>query len=267
MKKRYLLPDDLWADIEPLLPKREVSELGGRPPVPDRAALTGILFVLKTGIPWEDLPLEMGCGSGVTCWRRLRDWQEAGVWPRLHRLFLARLQRADKIDWSRANLDSGSIPAPFGGEATGPNPTDRGKLGSKHPLVTDRQGIPLVIRLSAANEHDSPHFIPLLEAVPAIPGRRGRPRRRPHKLHADKGYDDPFCRAYLRRRGIRPRIARRGVESKERLGRHRWVVERDIAWLHQCRRLRVRYEKRADIHLAFLTLACSLIARRFLQRL
>jgi transposase len=109
-----LLPDSLWLIIEPLLPPAAPKPKGGRPPVPARAALTGILFVLRTGIPWEMLPAEMGCGSGVTCWRRLRDWQAAGVWDRLHRELLRRLQDADRIDWSRACVDSSSVAAKKG---------------------------------------------------------------------------------------------------------------------------------------------------------
>ena len=109
-----LLPDELWAIVEPLLPPKPPKPKGGRPRVPDRAALTGILFVLKTGIPWEYLPVEMGCGSGVTCWRRLRDWQAAGVWHRLHQVLLDRLGEADRIDWERASLDSASVPAKRG---------------------------------------------------------------------------------------------------------------------------------------------------------
>jgi transposase len=106
-----LVTDDLWALIEPLIPQHVPSPKGGAPPIPDRAALTGILFVLKTGIPWEYLPQEMGCGCGMTCWRRLRDWQQAGVWDRLHRVLLAKLRGADGIDWSRAVVDSASVRA------------------------------------------------------------------------------------------------------------------------------------------------------------
>jgi transposase len=109
-----LLPESLWLIIEPLLPQVAPKPKGGRPPVAARAALTGILFVLRTGIPWEMLPAEMGCGSGVTCWRRLRDWQAAGVWDRLHRELLRQLRDADRIDWSRACMDSSSIAAKKG---------------------------------------------------------------------------------------------------------------------------------------------------------
>jgi transposase len=114
-----LVSDELWALVAPLLPPEPPKPKGGRPRVSDRAALSGIIFVLKTGIPWEMLPPEMGCGSGVTCWRRLRDWQQAGVWDRLHRELLDRLGEADRIDWSRASLDSASIPAKRGAMPSG----------------------------------------------------------------------------------------------------------------------------------------------------
>ena len=104
---KELVSDELWAVIKPLLPPHRAQPgKRGRPPVPDRAALTGILFVLKSGIGWEDLPQEMGCGSGMTCWRRLRDWQQGGVWQRLHETLLAKLEAAHLLDWSRASVDS-----------------------------------------------------------------------------------------------------------------------------------------------------------------
>ena len=104
---KELVPDELWAIIAPLLPPhRALPGKRGRPPVPDREALSGILFVLRSGIPWEMLPKEMGCGSGMTCWRRLRDWHKAKVWKRLHEYLLARLEAAHLIDWSRASVDS-----------------------------------------------------------------------------------------------------------------------------------------------------------------
>src|SRR3954447_7824362 len=114
---KQLISDELWAAIEPLLPAKPADPKGGHPfTVPDRAALGGIVFVLKTGIPWEYLPLEMGCGSGMTCWRRLRDWQRAGVWDRLHGVPMDKLNAADKIDWSRAVVDTTSVRALRGGK-------------------------------------------------------------------------------------------------------------------------------------------------------
>lgn len=116
---KQLLADELWEVIEPLLPQPAKSPKGGRPPLENRRVLTGILFVLKTGIPWGDLPKEMGCGSGSTCWRRLRDWQVAGVWEQLHQILLGRLRAADKLDFSRAVVDSASVRAVGGGKKRG----------------------------------------------------------------------------------------------------------------------------------------------------
>ena len=157
-----------------------------------------------------------------------------------------------------------------GGELTGPNPTDRGKPGTKYHLLTDAAGFPLHVLASAANVHDSKLFEPLLETNPAVRGRRGRPgrpRRRPEKLHADKGYDYPRCRRYLQRRGIKVRITRRGIEGKTHLGRHRWVVERTISWLLRFKRLGVRYDRTEATVVPLLLLAITLInLRRLAQR-
>ncbi len=150
-------------------------------------------------------------------------------------------------------------PGEKGGEATGPNPTDRGRPGTKHHLLVDRNGIPLAALISPANWHDSRMLEPLLDAVRPIKGLWGRPRKRPDKVHGDKGYDFDRCRDACRKRGITPRIARRGIESSEKLGRYRWVVERTLAWLSRYRRLTVRYERLAEMHLALVTLACALI--------
>jgi transposase len=130
--------------------------------------------------------------------------------------------------------------------------------------VVDGQGIPLAVRLSAANVNEVTQLEESLDAIEPIKRPCGRPRKRPAKLHADKGYDSAANRQALRRRGIIARIARRGIESAEKLGRYRWVVERSLAWFNQFRRLRIRYERRADIHLAFLHLGCTLICWNFM---
>ena len=132
--------------------------------------------------------------------------------------------------------------------------------------MVDRNGTPLAVCLTGANRHDSVVFAELIDAIPAIKRPRGRPRRRPAKLHADKAYDMPRCRHALSRRRIKVRIARKGIDSSERLGRHRWVVERTLAWLNQFRRLTIRYERRQDIHEAFVSLGCSLICVNALSR-
>jgi transposase len=132
-------------------------------------------------------------------------------------------------------------------------------------VVVDRQGIPLAVALSAASVHDSRMMLETVDAIEPIKRPVGRPRKRPAKLHADKAYDSKPLRDELRRRSITPRIARRGIESSERLGRHRWVVERTLAWLNRYRRLRIRYERRADMHLAFLHIGCALICWNFVN--
>ena len=144
----------------------------------------------------------------------------------------------------------------FWGAKTGPNPTDRRKKGSKHHLVTDANGIPLSVILTGANRHDVTQLLPLVDSIPPIAGKIGRPIRRPDSLLGDRGYDSEPHRQQLRNRGIVPLLAKRWTENGSGLGIYRWVVERTHSWLHQNRRLRIRYEKRDDIHQAFLTIGC-----------
>ena len=162
---KQLVPDELWELIEPLLPKHKPSKFGGRPRVDDRTALTAIMFVLKTGIPWEDLPQELGC-SGMTAWRRLKEWNDTGVWLRLHQKILHMLEDAGKLDWRRAAINSSSVRAMRRGSKTGKNPTDRAKYGSKRHLLTDANGVILSASVTSANRHDATQAKPL--------GRTGR---------------------------------------------------------------------------------------------
>jgi transposase len=143
---------------------------------------------------------------------------------------------------------------------------DRGKPGSKIHVLCDRRGLPLTVLISAANTHDSQLLVPLLDSIAPIRTRRGRPRRRPVKLHADKAYDQPALRREVRRRGIVVRIARKGIESSQRLGRHRWIVEACLAWLQRNRRLVRRYERKAEHFQAFADLGCALLCYRRLLK-
>ncbi|MEV5934581.1 IS5 family transposase [Streptomyces sp. NPDC093250] len=264
----WLVSDGLWGRIEPLLPVRtRRPRYPGRLPLDDRKCLQGILFVLHTGIQWEWLPQELGFGSGMTCWRRLRDWHEAGVWDRLHQVLLTELHQAGKLDWSRAVIDGSHRQARRGGPKTGPSPVDRARPGSKHHVITDGNGTPLAVTLTGGNRHDVTQLLPLLDAIPHLKGRRGRPRHRPRQLFADRGYDYDKYRRLLWKRGIKPVIARRGVPHGSGLGTVRWVVERTNAWIHGFRRLRIRWDIRDDIHEAFLKLACCVITYRRVQAL
>ena len=257
-----LLPDDLWEKIEPLLPKRPARPKGGRPPLDNRKALTGILFILRTGIPWEYLPSEMGCGCGMSCWRRLRDWYRAGVWQKIHQHFLNDLRHAKKIDFSRFLVDAIHVRAVGGGSQTGPSPVDRRKLGSKMHQITDAQGVPLATRMTAANVNEVEELLPLVDAVPAIAGQPGHPRRRPAKVQGDAAYQSAAKEQALRRRKIEPVIAHQRRSHGSGLGKFRWFIERTLSWHKQFRRLRIRYERRAGFYYAFWKLASALICYR-----
>src|SRR5262250_629785 len=149
----WIVPDELWARIEPLLPVvPRRADHPGRRRLDDRKVLCGILFVLYTGIPWEFLPQELGFGSGMTCWRRLRDWHEAGVWQQLHEALLAELNAAGALDWSKAVVDSA-------------------KPGSKHHLITEAHGIPLAVSLTGGQRNDITQLMLLIAAIPPVRGR------------------------------------------------------------------------------------------------
>jgi transposase len=259
----WIVSDELWARIEPLLPvvvRR--ADHPGRKRLDDRTVLCGILFVLYTGIPWEFLPQELGFGSGMTCWRRLRDWNDAGVWTRLHENLLAELNAAGALDWSRAAIDGSHLRAMKGGPKTGPSPVDRARTGSKHHLITEGHGIPLQVSLTGGNRNDVTQLMPLIHTLPPVRGRRGHPRRKPETLFADRAYDHDTYRRQVTAAGITPIIARRGTPHGSGLGKYRWVVEQTFALLHWFRRLRIRWEIRDDIHEAFLRLACAIICFR-----
>lgn len=261
-----LLPDALWEKVEPLLPrpKRRRFRHPGRQPLDRRRVLTGILFVLRTGIRWNDLPCELGCGSGSRCRRYLKAWHEARVWDRLHALLLAELDDAGAIDWSRAAVDGSFVRSLGGGSKTGPSPVDRGRKGSKHHAVVDPHSIPLGATTTAANVPDVTALPEVVDAVPEVRGRRGRRKRRPRKLYGDRAYDSDPHRRRMRRRGIDPHFARRRTPHGSGLGKHRWMVERFFSWLHRYRRLRLRTDRGDRMHDAFLKLATCLICLRFL---
>ncbi|WP_435809970.1 IS5 family transposase [Streptosporangium sandarakinum] len=261
--REQAIVDGLWDRLAPLLPQRPRRfRHPGRLRRDDRAALAGILYVLRTGIGWQDLPTAAFGVSGSTCWRRLAEWHEQGSWQRLHEVLLAELRAVGALDLAHAVVDSSHVRAPQKGDHTGPSPVDRARPGSKHHLITDAGGVPLAVILTGGHRNDVTQLLPLIEAIPPIRGRRGRPLRRPKRIYADRGYDHDKYRRLVRQCGITPVIARRGTVHGSGLGRLRWVVERTLAWLHAFKRLRTRHERRADIHQALLSLACSTICLR-----
>jgi len=182
--------------------------------------LTGILFVLRTGIPCEYSPQEMGCGSGMTCWRRLKEWQEAGVWRRLHEVLLAKLDEAELIDWSRAAIDSSHVRA-FAGFQDRTEPCRPGAQRFKHHLIDCGRGSPLAVSPTGGNRNGITQLIPLVDAIPSVRGRRGRPHRRPKTLFGDRAYHSRRGRRELRARGISARIAWPKSEHGSGLGEER----------------------------------------------
>src|SRR2546428_7732949 len=242
---KLLVTDALWQRLQPLLPPlpQRRFRFPGRKPLDYRKILTGILFVLKTGIACEDLPAELGCGCGKTCRYYLRLWHQAGVWRRLHALLLAEHNGADQIDWSRALIDASFAKAPEGGEDTGPNPTDRSKSGSKHHVMTDARGIPLAATVTAANVNEVTQVLQVLTDMPPVGGKPGPKREKPERLQGDRGYDSEPVRQLVRWLGITPVLAARSTGHGSGLGVCRWFVARTISWLHPFGRLRRRLDR------------------------
>ncbi len=248
-----------------LPPEQPVGPAGGRPRVGHRTAIRAIWFVLSSGARWEDVPPELGC-SGRTAHRRLRAWEEAGIWDRLHADLLGMLKRDGELDLDTVIVDGVTVRAFGGGESTGPSPVDRGKPGSKHTVMVNEAGVPLVIRTAGANASDHDQILPVILDFPRVGGTPGRPKERPDAAYADRGYDSERLRELLRWLGIEPHIARRRTPHGSGLGKVRWVVERTISWLKGLRRLRVRYDRLGVIMDAWATLAASVICFRILRQ-
>ncbi|WTT99593.1 IS5 family transposase [Kitasatospora sp. NBC_00070] len=262
-----LVPDGLWRLAAPLIPSfASRRQGGGTAGLEDRAVFTAVVYVLTSGCAWRHLPPTFGV-SPATAHRRFAAWSKAGVWVRLHRAVLDELGVRGEVDWTSTIIDAASVRAKKGHAETGRNPVDRGKKGSKLHVLTDARGLPLAVGVSGANVHDSQALKPLVRGLPAVRSRRGPRRRRPDRLRGDKAYYSADTLAWLRQRGITPRIARPGVDSSERLGRHRWKIERSIAWLFGYRRLTVRYEREGSHFAAFLGLAAALTCYKKLAKI
>jgi transposase len=222
----WYIPDDLWDKVRPLLGREKQPGTVGRPTVPFRTCLDGILHVLRTGCQWKHAPREFGSGS--TLHRRFQQWVRRGVFKRIWRLLLKEYDELRGIRWRWQALDSATTKAPSGGEATGKSPVDRGKLGTKRHVLTDQRGAPIGLEVTG-----------------------------------DKGYDYPAVRRTLKRRGYTAHIPKRDGQPPKQRGRRRykakrWVVERTHGWTNRYRRLLVRWEKKETNYLALVHFAFAL---------
>jgi transposase len=255
-----------WDAIRVHLPQPKASPRGGRPRADDRRGFEGILWVLWTGAPWSELPRRYGSAS--TCWRRLKQWEETGVLLKLWRGFLAQLNAQQKLRWDECLADGSFIPAKKGGPRSARRNAARGPSGWFWSMA---RGPPLGAYLDAASPAEVTRLEQTLDTVAVgRPGKPGRPRKRPDRLIADRGYDSNPLRARLARRGIEPIIParrhhRRATHQdgrKLRRYRRRWIVERTFAWLGHFRRLVVRYERLITTYAGFFHLACTLLTLR-----
>ncbi len=259
--KPWELSDKVWERARPLLPARKPHLKGGRPPRDDREMLGAILYVLRTGLQWNALPREIG--ASTTVYDRFRQWEADGFFQRLWQAGLQEFDELVGIDWDWLSLDGVMTKAPFGGAATGANPTDRGKKGTKRSTLSEGHGLPLAVVVDGANRHDMKLVGVTLDTMMIL---RPQPEAgAEHGLSLDAGYDFPAVREEVTARGLVPHIRPRGEDRANRGSSdptkrpRRWVVERLHAWLNRSRRRLVRWEKLERTYLAFVQLACALI--------
>jgi putative transposase len=260
------VPDDMWNWIQYLFPPEKPLGTPGRPVVPFRTVLNGILFVLRTGCQWKATPKTYGSGSTVH--RRFQQWEQAGIIRAILRHMLRRYDRVRGIDWQWQAADTKLLPAPLGGSATGPNPTDRAKCGTKRHLLIDGNGAPLGLHLTAAQRHDMKGLATLLRSGLLIARPKPTGRKRQH-LCLDKAYDYPTIDQLVASLGYVAHIKRRGQDETPGIGEpiyppRRWKVERSISWLNNMRKLRTRWEKKAENYQALVMLASALLLYRMI---
>lgn len=258
--------DQMWSVFWPLLPKHPPSPKGGAPRKDDRLCLEGIMYVLQGGIAWHLLPQEFGV-SPSTCWRRFHEWSENGVWDKAHQQLLKPLAEAKALDIDRVIIDSASVRALFGGEHTGPNPTDRSKNGCKRHILCDANGIPLVIQTGPANQRDEELLEPMLKQFPPLRDKHGKKRTKPKAVQGDRGYGFVWIIKMVVRLMITSLLAVRGSPHGSGLGKTRYVVERTMSWFSNYRRLKLCYERTGLHFRAFHVLAACDICSRRLDRL
>ncbi|RSK38459.1 IS5 family transposase [Hymenobacter perfusus] len=244
----------LWAAVEPLLP---AAHRLGRPRVCDRQMFFAIFYVLRAGLQWKALPRCLGVAS--TAHDRFQRWVAAGVFRQLWVLGLLELHIESRLDWSFQSLDGCQTKAPLGGQAVGPNPTDRGKGGVKRHLLTEAQGLPVGLAVTGANVADVIQVQAVFDSMPVLPSPDTD--EFPQGFCADKGHDAKAVRHLIQQRGYVDHIQSRDQEATlcktPGYRARRWVVERTHSWFNRFRRLLIRWEKQVDNYEALLHLACA----------
>jgi len=263
------VPDEMWKQIRKLPLGEKKPGSPGRPAIPCRVVLNGILYVLRTGCHWKAAPKEYGSGS--TLHRRFQEWEEGKIMDAIVEMLLAWYDKVIGIDWQWQSIDTKMAPAPLGGEQTGPNPTDRAKIGTKRHLLIDGNGVPLAFLLTGANLHDMKGITELIgEGFLTV--RPMLTLDRLQHLCLDKAYDAPEIDEFLQAQGYILHTKRKGSGEKTPVigigeavyPARRWKVERTISWLNNMRKLRTRWEKKACNYRALWLLTAALIIYRLI---
>jgi transposase len=262
---QWRIPDALWERVVPLLPALPSHPLGcHNPRVADRKAMDAIFFVLRTGRQWWALDATGIC-SHSSAHRRFQEWTSTGVFVNLWAQGLQEYDQLKGLDWEWLSMDGAMTKAPLGGERTGKNPTDRGKLGTKRSLLVEANGVPLGLAVEGANRHDKKVAEATLESIPV---ERPEPTpEEPQGMCLDKGYDYDDTRDLVREFGFTAHVRARGEEAKElkkEAGEkaRRWVVERTHSWMNRFRRLLIRWEKKVENYFGMLHFVCAWITYR-----
>lgn len=267
LKTIWRIPDELWQQVKQILDECDPPNLIGRKRIDARAALDAIIFRLRSGCQWNQLPYEFPDDSSVH--RTFQRWEQNGVLDQIWAILVEECEELGGVDWQWQSADAAMAKARFGGDEIGPNPTDRAKPGTKRNLLVEADGGPLAVVIGSANVHDCK----LLEAtLEAIIVERPEPTDVEQHLCLDKGYDNPTGRNAVEKHQFIPHIRCIGEEKldeqqQKRFPARLWVVERTLGWLSKCRAILVRYDKKACNYLGTIEIACALIWYRRCWRL
>ncbi len=263
----WRVPEVLWNKLKPILDEHDPPKITGRKRINARAALNAIIFRLRSGCQWNQLPNEFPDDSSVH--RTFQRWERNGVLDHIWAALVEECEELGGVDWQWQSADGAMAKARFGGDEIGPNPTDRAKPGTKRSLLTEADGGPLAVVIAGANVHDTKLLEKTLEAVVV---ERLNPQLLEQHLCLDKGYDNPTGREVVEKYQYTSHIRQIGEEKfdeqqQKRYPARRWVVERTLSWLSKCRAILVRYDKKACNYLGFIKLACALLWYRRYWRL